>query len=139
MTLALAASLLTSEVAAAQAGDDAGIRVVQVEGVKAEFGILGTDIFDCYHYNGTFRGCSSFEADPDPELFTVCDTSPDGRYVKGRLKIGETIYELGPIETNDPNYNVCLAASLDIPEGVIVGIHTGVENLGWTPYEYGFA
>lgn len=119
--------------------EPAAPRVIEVQGVETDMSATdmsaaGTDIKDCYYYNGRYLGCSYFDADPDPELFTVCDEFADGRYVKGRIKFGGNVYQLTVAGAGK-----CVYWAPNIAEGTHLGIHTGVEGLGWTAYEYGYA
>jgi hypothetical protein len=108
--------------------------VVRLHGtVTLAAAVASTDVKDCY-YRGGYRGCSYFDADPDPELFTVCDDMPhDGRYVKGHVIIGGVALELGPITSG------CVSTSLDWQEGWRYGVQTGIQGFGWTAVEYGYA
>jgi hypothetical protein len=93
----------------------------------------GTNITDCY-YSGGYRGCTYFKADPNPEVLTVCDAMIDGRYTKGRLKFGGSVWEFGPVYDG-----LCVRWELSLEEWTHIGIRTGIEGLGWTEYEYGYA
>lgn len=116
-----------------QSGDPES-RVIHVEGVETEMSTMGTNLTDCMYYHNQYLGCSYFDADPDPEIFTVCDEFGDGRYVKGRIKFGGNVYELSVAGVGK-----CVYWAPNIAEGTHLGIHTGVEGVGWTAYEYGYA
>lgn len=130
--LVLAASVIMSGVAAAQPEGMAAVAVTQV-GVAGPM-VAGTDITNCYYYNGAYRACSYFHADPDPEVFTVCDRMDDGLFTKGMIDLGDLTYSFIWLA-----YPECASTPLNIVEGKRVGIRTGVEGVGWGPYKYGYA
>lgn len=110
-------------------------RVTPVKGVETDdMSAAGTYMKDCMYHKGKYLGCSYFYANANPEIFKVCDVYADGRYVKGRIKFGGYVYELAVAGAGK-----CVEWNPNIAEGTHVGIHTGVEGIGWTPYEYGYA
>lgn len=136
VSLVLTTSVITSGAAAAQAEPAVSASVARGGVATTHFTTLGGDyIEDCY-YSGGYRGCTYFFGYTEPfEKMIVCDLMADGRYTKGQIKFyGGIVDELGPVRGTD-----CQTRYYNFTEGTHVGIHTGVEGLGWTEYEYGYA
>ncbi|MGH3739275.1 MAG: hypothetical protein ACRDT6_27295 [Micromonosporaceae bacterium] len=128
------ATLLSSPAPATAWASSAATAETEVIRIQGNPGSPSTyHLKDCMYYHSQYLGCSYFRNGTEDQfkVWHVCDTFADGRYVKSRLKFNGKVYEMYVAGSGK-----CVWTAWNFRPGEHIGIHTGVEGIGWTDYEY---